>query len=86
VCMTDRDDEDFDWHEVDQMGLWEHQGRPLTLRELLQHDDRILDLPIEVTVYDGTDSSPFLTPLHVDFRGPQDAPTAVVITVDQAKA
>jgi hypothetical protein len=26
VCMTDRDDEDFDWHEVDQMGLWEHRG------------------------------------------------------------
>jgi hypothetical protein len=59
--MTDRDDEDFDWHVADQMGLWEHQGRPLTLRVLLNQNDGILDLPIEVTVYDGTDSSPFLT-------------------------
>jgi hypothetical protein len=83
--MADRDDEDFDWHAVDQMGLWEHQGRPLTLRELLRHDGRILDLPIEVTIYDGTGSSPFLTPLHVDFRGPQNAPSAVVITVAQSK-
>jgi hypothetical protein len=23
ACMTDRYDEDFDWHAVDQMGLWE---------------------------------------------------------------
>jgi hypothetical protein len=66
------------------MGLWEHQGRPLTLRVLLDQNEGILDLPIEVTVYDGTVSSPFLTPLHVDFRGPQDAPTAVVITVAQS--
>jgi hypothetical protein len=53
---------------------------------LLRHGAGFLDLPIEVTVYDGSDSSPFLTPLHVDFRGPQDAPTAVVITVAQSKA
>jgi hypothetical protein len=82
--MADRDDEDFDWSSEDQMGLWEHQGRPLTLRQLLnQNDDSILDLPVEVTVYDGTDSSPFLAPLHVDFRGSRDAPAAVVITVTQ---
>ena len=66
------------------MGIWEHQGRPLTLRELLWHADESLDLPIEVIVYDGTDSSPFLTPLHVDFRGPQSAPSAIVITVAQS--
>jgi len=84
--MADRDDEDFDWNSVDQMGLWEHQGRPLTLRQLLaQNNDGILDLPIEVTVYDGTVSSPFLAPLHVDFRGPRDAPSAVVITVAQMR-
>jgi|tagenome__1003787_1003787.scaffolds.fasta_scaffold19513042_2 hypothetical protein len=84
--MADRDDEDFDWNSVDQMGLWEHQGQPLTLRQLLRQNDGLLDLPVEVTVYDGINSSPFLTPLHVDFRGPRDAPTAVVITVAQATA
>jgi hypothetical protein len=82
--MTDRHDEDFDSHVADQMGLWEHQGRPLTLRVLLNQNDGILDLPVEVTVFDGTDSSPFLTPMHVDSRGPQDAPTAVVITDAQS--
>ena len=78
--MTKRDDEDFDWEAEDQMGLWEHQGHPLTLQDLALARARP-DLPIEVTVYDGAHSSDFLAPLHVDYRGPKDAPTAIVITV-----
>jgi hypothetical protein len=81
--MPNRDDEDFDWHAVDQMGLWEHQGKPLTIRDLVRHVE-LLDLPIEITVYDGIDASPFLTPLHVDYRGPQESPAAIIITVSLA--
>ena len=78
--MSKRDDEQFDWDADDQMGLWEHQGHPLTLQDLTLAGAPPA-LPIEVAVYDGVDSSPFLVPLHVEYRGPKDAPAAIVITV-----
>ena len=78
--MASRDDEEFDWYDYDQMGIWEHQGRPLTLRDLVRNEG-VLDLPVEVSVYDGVSASAFLTPLHVDFRGTPEHPTGIVITV-----
>ena len=58
-----------------------YQGTPLKVRDLLRAPESILDLPIEVSVYEGQTASAFLIPLHVDFRGPQHSPAAVVITV-----
>ncbi len=75
--MAKPDDEEHDWHDDDPMGVWEHQGHPLRVRDLA----RLPDLPIEVAVYDGATASPLLSPLHVDFRGPKANPTAIVITV-----
>lgn len=74
--------EEFDWHGHDQMGLWEHQGGALRIRDLIrQGGEELLDLPVTISVYDGVRASAFLTPMHVDFTGPVARPTGIVITV-----
>jgi hypothetical protein len=75
-------DDGIEWADPDdRMGVWEHQGHPLTIRDLLtQMSERELDLPVEVSVYGGIRASRALVPMHVDVRVAQGAPAALVIT------
>jgi hypothetical protein len=76
-------DDDFEWADPhDEMGLWEHQGKPLTVRDLLtQLSEAHLDLPVEISVYNGMRASQALKPLHVDARVALGVLAALVITV-----
>ena len=87
------------WLEPDdQMGLWENQGQPLTLRWLLvavrqvapqfmagAPDPLLLadpagDAVIEFDLYDG-DGHIALAPIHLDAKGDDGVPSALVMTV-----
>ncbi len=75
-------DAEDDWLEPDdQMGLWEYQLEPLTVGWLRQTLTSLADdVPIQVEFYDGTEART-LRPMHIDLKGKDDRPTAVVITV-----
>ena len=75
--MTDEEG----WDPDDEMGIWEHQGEPLTV-EALRRDLASLDPDTVVTVehYDGAGAVRALRPMHVDLRI-RPHPSAVVITV-----
>jgi len=70
------------WAEDDVMGLWEHQGAELTVKDLGDiFRSASPDLPVVVEHYDGEGGVQAMTPMHVDLRGRPGAPTALVITV-----
>lgn len=76
--------DDEGWAEPDdQMGLWEHQGRPLTVKLLLQalatlHPDVVLT----IEHYDGAGGTKHLRPMHVDLRIRPHPGEAVITVVD----
>jgi hypothetical protein len=76
------DGPDDDWLEPDdQMGLWEYQLHPLTVRWLRQSLNDLPDgLQVQVEFYDGAEVRP-LRPMHIDLRGKDGVPNAIVITV-----
>jgi len=79
------------WSEADEgappnwdedSGLWEHQGRALTVRDLrmaLSQADPGLALRIEL--YDGAGGRRELMPVEFGYSGHGDRPQAVVLTV-----
>lgn len=76
--MTD----DEGWADPDdQMGVWEHQGEPLTV-EALRTELANLDPDTLVIIehYDGAGGVRPLRPMHIDLRT-RPHPAAVVITV-----
>ena len=76
------DETDDDWLEPDdEMGLWEYQLHPLTVRWLRQSlSDLPEGLPVQVEFYDGSEVRS-LRPMHIDLKGKDDRPSAIVITV-----
>lgn len=76
------DETDEEWLEPDdQMGLWEYQLHPLTVEWLRESLDNLPDgLPVQVEFYDGSDVRA-LRPMHIDLKGKDDRPSAIVITV-----
>ena len=71
-----------DWLEPDDhMGLWEGWLDPLTVRWLRQSlSDLPDDLPVQVEFYDGAEVRS-LRPMHIDLKGKDRSPSAIVITV-----
>ena len=76
------DETDDEWLEPDdQMGLWEYQLHPLTVQDLRQSlSDLPHGLPVQVEFYDGSEVRA-LRPMHIDLKGKDDRPSAIVITV-----
>jgi hypothetical protein len=78
----DRDDADQWLDPNDDMGLWEHQGHPLTVRwlasALAEAGDP--DLPVTIDYHDGTGWRE-LSVVHIDMKGAEGRPTALVFTV-----
>jgi hypothetical protein len=64
----------------DDMGIWEHQGHPLSTRSLMAVLAEVDDVPVEVEFYDGTEVR-MLTVVHIDLRGRGGRATAAVLTV-----
>lgn len=76
------DETDDEWLEPDdQMGLWEYQLHPLTVQGM-RHSLRNLpdDLAVQVDFYDGSEVRA-LRPMHIDLKGKDGRPRAIVITV-----
>jgi hypothetical protein len=75
-------DEELEWlHPWDDNGLWEHQGRPLTVGSLIEALRQVPpDRPVEVAWYDGR-ATRQLHPMHIDVRASGGRPVAVVLTV-----
>ena len=73
---------DDEWLEPDdQMGLWEYQLRPLTVEWLRESLNNLPDgLPVQVDFYDGSEVRA-LRPMHIDLKGENGRPSAIVITV-----
>jgi hypothetical protein len=71
----------------DEMGLWEFQSEPLTVRSLIAAltTANEPDLPVTVEFYDGTDSRA-LRPVHIDISGDRGTPTAIVLTVADTRS
>lgn len=65
----DADAED-DWLEPDdQMGIWEYQLHPLTVRWLREALTSLVDdVPVQVELYDGTEART-LRPMDIDLKG-----------------
>jgi hypothetical protein len=76
------DETDDDWLEPgDQGGLWEYQLYPLTVEWLRESMSDLPDsLPVRVEFYDGSEVRT-LRPMHIDLKGKDDRPSAIVITV-----
>ena len=76
------DKTDDEWLEPDdQMGLWEYQLHPLTVEWLRESLNNLPDgLPVQVEFYDGSDVRS-LRPMHIDLKGKDGRPSAIVITV-----
>ncbi len=76
------DETDDGWLEPDdQMGLWEYQLHPLTVQWLRQSLSQLPDdLPVQVEFYDGSEVRT-LRPMHIDLKGKDERPSAIVITV-----
>ena len=66
----------------DDMGLWEHQGHPLTVRWLALALGQVSnpDVPVTVAYDDGTRRRE-LRVVHIDVSGADGRPTALVVTV-----
>ena len=61
--------------------IWEHQGVALTVEELRRALSRVPgELPVNVSVYDGSRTATLLVPVEVGFTGEAEIPDAVVIT------
>jgi hypothetical protein len=74
--------DESDWlHPDDDMGLWEHQGRALTVGSLIEALQQVpIDLAVEVAWYDGT-ATRELHPMHLDVRASGGRPVAGLLTV-----
>ena len=78
--MDERSDENW-FDEGDDMGVWEHQGRPLAVAALASAlSDLESELPIEIEYFDGS-ATRALQAVHIDLRGSNGRVTSVVITV-----
>jgi hypothetical protein len=81
--MTADDARAQDWLDPDdEMGLWEFQRESLTIASLMTalNDANADHLPVEFEFYDGTGRRP-LRAVHIDLKGTDGVPTAVVVTV-----
>jgi hypothetical protein len=74
--------DELEWlHPLDENGLWEHQGRALTVGSLIEALRQVPpDRPVQVAWYDGT-ATRQLHPMHLDVRASSGQPVAVVLTV-----
>jgi hypothetical protein len=82
VDRLEDDDDSLDPNETG--GLWEHQTGPLTVGELRS---ALADLPANLVVeeeqYNGEGGLTKLAPMHIDLRGFNRVPEAVVILTSE---
>lgn len=77
--MTD----DEGWDPDDEMGIWEHQGEPLTVEALRRDLANVApDTIVTIEHYDGAGSVSALRPMHIDLRIRPHPPVVVITVVD----
>ena len=76
-------EDDSRWLEPDDlMGVWEHQGQPLTVSALrLAVEEVESNALIVIDYYDGSGNVKTVKPMHIDLRGTEGSVNSVVITV-----
>lgn len=73
---------DGEWYDADQMGLWEHQGDPFRVGELMRLLEDIDEtLLVQVSVHDGSKPLEPTSPMRIDHGGSLRGPDRIIVTV-----
>jgi len=74
--------DDAGWYDADQMGLWEHQGSPLRIEQLVRLLGELNEtVLVQMSVYDGSKPLEPTSPMPIDCGRPLERPDRIILTV-----